>query len=327
MVVKLASQAINFISSHNLNNWNAALLSSFVINTTMFTKAAVYLYKITYRVTGSQRFAFRTWQFFCLSPATIFFLSPYSESLFCALTFGGMYHCLEGKFSKAVILFGLSTASRSNGLLNISIILFYILLSVNRISFLELTKKAYQAALSVFLISIPFLLYQLHVYRSLCFQYEPIWSLPETVKKYLVSEKLTIPGRQISQWCYNVIPLSYSAIQSSYWNNGFLHYFQWKQIPNFILALPILVLTTLYFWTFVLRNYRTVFTAQRFKANYKSPIFRLDCAIFALHSMFLALFTFFFAHVQVFFFIIIFLGKNNFSFHSVIDSNTVNWIF
>jgi len=292
---------MSLLTNYNLNDWNAALLSSFVLNVTLFTIAAAYLYQITLRVTGSQEFALRTWQFFCLSPATIFFLSPYSESLFSALTFGGMYYCLEGKFFKAVIMFGLSAASRSNGLLNISVIWFYILISVNQISLIELSKKACQAMLSAFLIGIPFLLYQLHAFWSFCFLYEPSSSLPKAVKQYILSEKYITPGEQISQWCYNLIPLSYSAIQSSYWNNGFLHYFQWKQIPNFILASPILVLTVIYFLNFVQRNRKTIFTAQRFKANYKCPIYRLDCAIFAIHSMFLAIFTFFFAHVQVIF--------------------------
>ena len=299
IAVRLVSQAFSFSTNYSLNNWNSALLSSFLLNTIFFTVAAVYLYRITFRVTGSHEFAFRTWQFFCLSPASIFFISPYSESLFSALTFGGINYCLEGRFFKAAVFFGLSAATRSNGLLNISFLLFYILLSISQISFVELCRKACQSVLFIAVMVIPFSLYQLHAFHSLCYQYEPVWSVPETVKEYLVSEKLTIPGEQISQWCHNVIPFSYSAIQSSYWNNGFLHYFQWKQIPNFLLALPILVLTTLYFYTFVQRNYKTVFTTQRFKANYKSPIFRLDCAIFAIHSMFLALFTFFFAHVQV----------------------------
>ena len=35
-----------------------------------------------------------------------------------------------------------------------------------------------------------------------------------------------------SLWCDKLIPLPYSYIQDSYWNLGFLRYFELKQIPN-----------------------------------------------------------------------------------------------
>ena len=299
VLTKLVGHIVSFFSHHHISNWNTNLFSSFILNSILFSVAAKYLYKITVRITGSRRFAFQTWQFFCLSPATIFFSSPYSESLFSALTFGGVFYCLEQKFFKAALLFALSTASRSNGLLNVSFIIFYILLSVNQFNFTALSKKLIKASLSIFIIIIPFLLYQLYAFCSFCFQFQPSL-VPDTIKDYLVSNKLAIPGEHIPEWCHNTIPLSYSAIQSTYWNNGFLRYFQLKQIPNFILASPVLALTILYSSTLVQRNYRTVLTRKRFKVNRQEPIFRLECAIFALHSTALALFTFFFAHVQVF---------------------------
>jgi phosphatidylinositol glycan class V len=48
-------------------------------------------------------------------------------------------------------------------------------------------------------------------------------------------------------WCDNPVGPwfnLYGYVQRKHWNVGFLHYYQWKQIPNFLLAAPILVLSS-----------------------------------------------------------------------------------
>ena len=45
-------------------------------------------------------------------------------------------------------------------------------------------------------------------------------------------------------WCHWLIPSVYSYIQSEYWDNGFLSYWQFKKIPLFFLAFPTLLFST-----------------------------------------------------------------------------------
>ncbi|POW09956.1 hypothetical protein PSTT_06377 [Puccinia striiformis] len=44
-------------------------------------------------------------------------------------------------------------------------------------------------------------------------------------------------------WCSNRIPSIYAFIQSHYWNNGFLKYWTWNQLPLFILSFPIYLIS------------------------------------------------------------------------------------
>jgi phosphatidylinositol glycan class V len=43
-------------------------------------------------------------------------------------------------------------------------------------------------------------------------------------------------------WCEEAVPVCYSYVQSHYWSNGFLAYWKWSNVPNFLLALPMAVL-------------------------------------------------------------------------------------
>ena len=220
----------------------------FILNATLHYKTAITLYKIT-SILYNKQLAKKTSLLFCWNPATIFFVAPYSESLFAFLSFSAILHCLELKklnFStnfKLLLSIGLSTITRSNGLLNFGFLLYFAL--IKRLSILR-------TFFTILIGLIPFLSFQYFVYFQFC----------------LI---------QTSKWCNQLIPNFYSYIQNEYWNVGFLKYYQIKQIPNFILAFPVLFL---------------VFHFLRKQFDFK--VFP-----FILHAMFLAIFNILFVHIQV----------------------------
>ena len=286
------AQFVSLVTFSQLTPWNSALLSSVILNNVVFIFAAKSLYQITLLLGAGRRFAHQTWLLFCFSPATVFFTAPYSESLFSALTFRGLYHCFKGQFFRASLFFAFSASTRSNGLLNVGYLLFFAGIVIWRKKLKEgLFFIIFIILPSVITVPLPFLMYQYYAFRRFCSTFQQDHA-PSIIHDFLLAENLTVPGVKIPSWCHQTLPFSYSAVQSDYWNVGFMRYFEWKQIPNFILASPVLVLVSIYFIIFVKNLISKSSTLGH-------PIFRWEAAAFAAHTMFLALFTFFFAHVQV----------------------------
>lgn len=299
ILLRFPAICLSPFSHYKLSDWNTSLLSSLLINILSFVIAGKYLYLITVKLFGNPYFAFRTWKLFCFSPATIFFLAPYSESLFSALTFGGIYYCIEYKFLLASIFFSASILTRSNGLVNIGFLLFFVAKAAFQTKWKNLPVLIAEFFTSVVITVVPFLCYQYYAFKLFCF-HNP-HNLPEVIHSHLVDGNFTVRGEKIPVWCDKSIPVSYSYIQSHYWNVGFLRYFEWKQVPNFLLAFPALLLVVLYALFYVRENFDIRFGSNPFKNGHSPvhPIFRRDAGVFAAHSIFLGLFTFFFAHVQI----------------------------
>lgn len=157
---------------------------------------------------------------------------------------------LQVKDFAEIIPICLSTLTRSNGVLNLGF-LFYSLICL-LLEKVKLRKQIFEkilcalsfSILGLFLASfclLPFILFQLYSYQRFCKDF--MIDLPKVVLDHKDIADFVLPG-SISQnnqsWCYKTIPLSYSYIQSHYWKVGFLQYYQFKQIPNFLLATPII---------------------------------------------------------------------------------------
>ncbi|XP_028241371.1 GPI mannosyltransferase 2 isoform X2 [Glycine soja] len=224
--LSLSSHTLFAFLSPFLNQRPLLALSAYVINNMAFVLAALYFYKLSLTVLKDPQIALRATVFFCFNPASIFYSSIYSESLYALLCFGGMYHFMSGGNNLAVLFFALSGCARSNGVLNAGYLCFQ---TMHRAYHAMFQEKRVTLALQIVIagalrtacIFAPFVAFQAYGYYNMCVGRSP---------------------DEIRPWCKARIPLLYNYIQSHYWGVGFLRYFQLKQLPNFLLASPILSL-------------------------------------------------------------------------------------
>ena len=206
------------------------LISGFVLNLTVFPFAALCLYLLTLHVSKDRRFSLLAAALFCINPVSVFMSAVYTECLFALFTFSGLLMLERDRPWTAAVLFMFATAVRSNGIVLCGYIGYCLLLNLfNILSSHPLSKSLrvsffyiLSTALQCILVALPFALFQYYGYHQYCSLGDP----PPV-------------------WCTWAVPLPYSYIQEHYWNNGFLRYFQVKQIPNFLLATPIIVVSSL----------------------------------------------------------------------------------
>jgi phosphatidylinositol glycan class V len=173
-----------------------------------------------------RRAAYRASVLFCFNPASVFYSSLYSESLYALFSLGGLFYLFSGANTVAVIMLALSGSARSNGALNAGYFCFQALLqaydaAVRKKRPLLVVLALVAAALCSIFIFLPFFAFQAYGYLSICVHGS---------------------SEELRPWCKAKVPLLYGYIQSHYWGVGFLRYFQVKQLPNFLLASPVLSL-------------------------------------------------------------------------------------
>ncbi len=183
---------------------------------------------------------------FCWNPAGVFFSVCYTESIFAALVFtaiallyapnrrGLNFQRFTGWVS--AFLFALATLARSNGILNACFVAYW---GFNRIvkgygrhdrSIAKTFVLFLEMVLQIALVIAPMSLFQLSCYNTFCLSnaeasvFHPWCS---------GSPSLLSLGR----------PSLYSWVQHRYWGVGFLKYYQLKQVPNFVLAFPSILLS------------------------------------------------------------------------------------
>ncbi|KAJ7516491.1 hypothetical protein O6H91_22G059900 [Diphasiastrum complanatum] len=205
--------------------------SGYLINNLSFLGAAFYFHRLSCYILRDRKLATSATLLFCFNPASVFYFSIYSESMFSLLSFAGLWCLLLGAKWRATLLFGLSGAVRSNGVLNAGFLLFQAMHEAHNYFFflnkpLMTGRVIYFAVLQVLGSILPFVSFQGYGYYQLC------WTSND--------DELVV----CRPWCNSSIPYLYGFVQNHYWNVGFLNYFHWKQLPNFSLASPMLLLAT-----------------------------------------------------------------------------------
>uniref|UniRef100_A0A3Q3QDY8 GPI mannosyltransferase 2 n=1 Tax=Monopterus albus TaxID=43700 RepID=A0A3Q3QDY8_MONAL len=220
----------------------------------------VALHALSRIVLQDRRLALLSSLLYCITPANVFMTAGYSESLFAALTFGGLYLLEKGFTFRACLALSIATAARSNGLVNIGFLLY--LPSLHAISQIQAYRTTIKGHYKVFryiwaiicflltsllgtaVIALPFGAFQYYGYRTFCTPSFSLERIPPALLSLAERKGYRLPDENGPPplWCMRPFPLLYSHIQDVYWDVGFLRYFELKQIPNFILALPMATL-------------------------------------------------------------------------------------
>ena len=229
---------LNFLTSYR----SVVLVSGVAINFIAFPLATSALYLLTHEITQNRRLSFLAAALFCINPASVFMTAVYTECLFAVFAFLGLF-LLEKHYDwLAAVCFSLAVATRSNGILLCGFLAFKWLLYIHdahskRSKFSNFIvyalRRSIITALQCLMVLLPFAVYQYYAYTIYCM----------TRKANSGDRTNSNPGRSWCKWDSLLPPLHYSHVQSYYWNVGFLRYFEFKQIPNFLLAIPMILLS------------------------------------------------------------------------------------
>lgn len=99
-------------------------LSGYVLNNLAFVLASFYLYRLSAIILKDSEVALRPTILFCLNPASIFYSTIYTESMYALCSIGGLYYLMRGSNNIATLWLALTGYARSNGVLNAGYICF-----------------------------------------------------------------------------------------------------------------------------------------------------------------------------------------------------------
>jgi phosphatidylinositol glycan class V len=206
-----------------------------------FVVAAVGLYTLSVSVLGSEGRAYCSALLFCGTPANVFMSTAYSESLFAAVSFWSLVATVEccgdtvggatpstptmvSVMCAATLLF-FAAATRSVGVLNGAVPVWAVVQRVVALalghtpSVPDLAQVAVCALLTAVTL-LPSRLVNVHGHHRFCGGSDMLANQPS--------------------WCGE--SGIYAHVQQTYWNVGLCRYWEFKQLPNFLLATPAIVL-------------------------------------------------------------------------------------
>lgn len=277
-----------------------ALVVGVCLNVVFFIKAAEALSRITDYVWTNRDLSDRAVFLFCNNPALIFFTAPYSESLFAWLSFSLMYDCSQKKFYRAMLPLSLSILCRSNGILNLGFFVYYIVQDLMTLP--QWWKHMLKLNCAVLVAAVSFGVVQYYQYSLFCQDQDVKHT--KVIVNYALQHDLILAGKfseHNSSWCHQSIPFAYNYVQHHYWDVGFLRYYQLKQIPNFLLAAPIIAVFAYNLFPFfrdqlfstILTPVYLVYLVRRQRTR-DQRLF-----VFMVHAAVLWLTCVFFVHIQV----------------------------
>jgi len=220
------------------------------------------------------------------NPALVFFVTNYSESFFATTTFLG-HICIERSTKNhdsilwwlmGICCWMIGSYTRSNGTLHCLWLLQHglsrILLLLRNTSILQqpnttATNLAFlsrtimigiQSIMGAYFVALPVRYHDLKGWERHC------------VDAAEVRPEWCNHGNEGSS-ALNFSSSLYSYIQDKHWNVGFFRYYEWKQIPNFLLAAPILMLSAAGVYRWIYWSLVTDYGRGKNPSSYKMILF------------------------------------------------------
>lgn len=245
--------------------------------------AVVALYRMTLELSHDERFASLTALLFIMNPAQIFHAVVYTEALFSALSFSGMYFIMKRTPSALVwstILFAFSSAARPNGVVNAG---FPVYLAAS-----EVLSRRIKIWSSVFyfvcasLVCVPFVAYMVYIRHLLC----------------------SIVPFEPSCQTWGVMS-AYFSVQSRFWHLGFMNFYTLENIPFLLIAAPLILVSFILLLPYIRTRSRDILSLsimEHHKYTRQGPHFLTECNEvfpFVVHYAVLFLYGLCFMHVHV----------------------------
>ncbi|KNG88158.1 GPI mannosyltransferase 2 [Aspergillus nomiae NRRL 13137] len=239
------TQVLSFLVSvlrrnSGLSGATAAALVGIVLSHMAHFLSVLVLYRLSINVFGQDTATRRLTCFLSatlhiICPAGAFLSAPYAESLFSFLNMSGFYiyssSFLDDNVGRTVIsnvklliasvLFAAATTVRSNGILSGCLLAYDAVLLLRRTLFHGPMKRAcLRLCVTVVggcIVAAGMIFSQALAYADFCLDVQT--SRP---------------------WCGKLIPSIYPWVQRQYWDVGFLRYWTIRNLPFFLLAIPML---------------------------------------------------------------------------------------
>ncbi|KAI6222794.1 GPI mannosyltransferase 2 [Aphelenchoides besseyi] len=253
---------------------SAMILGGVLLNNVLFVINGLMLFNLCLVLTKSTKESMIAIYVYCFNPASVFFSSLYTESLYfffvlLALNFLNSRE-LNTKIETAnwirlpvaACIFSFSFLTRSNGILNVGYLWYPLGLEI--VTFrdsegrlhLETTiwnvveKTLKRAALIVIcfaIVVLPLRIFGWTMEERFC--NSTLLHIDERLVPLIGDNNsaFVLPGAlQSLQWCHSthqplLTPVYYSSIQEKYWDVGLFSYWQFRKLPMFLLALPTLL--------------------------------------------------------------------------------------
>ncbi|GAB6029021.1 hypothetical protein CHUAL_004809 [Chamberlinius hualienensis] len=251
-----------FLPLQSFINCHLTLLTAAVtLNFILFNLSVLIYYELSRVVLNDQQKAYRAAILFCFNPASVFFSAAYSESLYSCSTFAAMLLLQKRKYTFSTLLFALGTFTRSNGTANAGFPIYsqaVLPLLTRWVYDLNVHLSIISAISQAGIIIAPFFVFQWYAYQLFCTMNFASNVSESAVRLSLENpSEFVIPGRD-TPWCNYRYPIPYAYVQSYYWDVGFMKYYHWKQIPNFLLAAPAILLCFHGIFKFAIRMLKTL---------------------------------------------------------------------